>query len=297
MAGRTYISFDWAIKKLLRQKANFVVLEGFISTVIEKEIKIVELLESESNKERANEKSSRVDILAKDKNDTKYIIEVQYESEVAYFQRILFETSKYLKEYLKAGENYLDVKKIYSINVVYFDMGRGKDYVYIGKTEFRGKKYHDLLELSPFQQEKLGVKYPSDLYPEYIVLKINDFNEKAVTPIEQWMEFLKTSTISDNATAPGLPEARERMKLEFMSPEEKRAYEKHQMDLAILRDQMYTARGEGEMVGHQKGKAEGIEEGRYLEKIDIAKNLKAQGLPIALIASGTGLTEEQIEKL
>ena len=28
---RTYISFDWALKKLLRQKANFGILEGFLS--------------------------------------------------------------------------------------------------------------------------------------------------------------------------------------------------------------------------------------------------------------------------
>ena len=26
-----YVRFDWAIKRLLRQKANFVVLEGFLT--------------------------------------------------------------------------------------------------------------------------------------------------------------------------------------------------------------------------------------------------------------------------
>ena len=42
-----YIRFDWAIKRLLRQKANFDVLEGFLTVFIGERITIVELLESE----------------------------------------------------------------------------------------------------------------------------------------------------------------------------------------------------------------------------------------------------------
>ena len=48
---RQLVSFDWAIKRLLRSKANFVVLEGFLSELLFDDIKILELLESESNKE------------------------------------------------------------------------------------------------------------------------------------------------------------------------------------------------------------------------------------------------------
>ena len=35
-----YIRFDWAIKRLLRQKANFSVLEGFLTVMIGEEFKI-----------------------------------------------------------------------------------------------------------------------------------------------------------------------------------------------------------------------------------------------------------------
>jgi hypothetical protein len=34
------IRFDWAVKKLLRNKANFVVLEGFLSELLFDDIKI-----------------------------------------------------------------------------------------------------------------------------------------------------------------------------------------------------------------------------------------------------------------
>ena len=42
-----YIRFDWAVKRLLRQKANFDVLEGFLTVLLGEEVKIIELLESE----------------------------------------------------------------------------------------------------------------------------------------------------------------------------------------------------------------------------------------------------------
>lgn len=44
-----YIHFDWAIKRLLRQKANFAVLEGFLTVLLDEKITIMEILESEGN--------------------------------------------------------------------------------------------------------------------------------------------------------------------------------------------------------------------------------------------------------
>ena len=53
---RTLISFDWAMKKLLRSKANFGILEGFLSELINDDIQILEVLESESNQEDQQDK-------------------------------------------------------------------------------------------------------------------------------------------------------------------------------------------------------------------------------------------------
>lgn len=293
MSKRTYISFDWAIKKLLRDKANFAVLEGFISTVIQKDVKIDSILESESNKRSEDDKSNRVDILAEDTDKAKYLIEVQYESEKAYFQRILFDVSKHIIDYMKIGKGYQKIKKIYCINIVHFDLGRGDDYIYVGKTEFRGKHSGKLLSLSPFQKKEYNAEFPSDLYPEFIILKVNDFDKHAATPLEEWIEFLKTSKISDEASAPGLPEAREIMKLENMSHEERRAYEHYIEDLAILEDVKETARGEGKM----EGEIEGMIKGKIEGKIEIARNMKAEGIPADVISKCTGLSLEEIEKL
>ena len=302
MRDRKYISFDWALKRLLRDKANFDVLEGFLSSLLNQEIKIHRLLESEGNKDREDVKSNRVDVLAENEHGELLLIEVQGESEYAYFQRILFGTSKLVTEYIDSGQNYENVKKVYSVNIVYFDLGQGKDCVYHGKTEFRGIHEHDLLKLSPFQQQKFEVEEVYQLYPEYYILKVNDFNRWSKVPLEQWMYFLSCGDIPDDADAPGLSAAKEKMLFTRMSNEEQREYRRYIDDRVILNDQIITARGEaileGLAEGMEKGRAEGLAEGERKAGIDMARKLKSMGvLSVEQIADTTGLSAEEIEKL
>ena len=297
MKERTYISFDWALKRLLRDKANFGVLEGFLTTLLNTNIKINRLLESEGNKNREDSKYNRVDLLAEDTDGELLLIEVQGEPEFAYFQRMLFGASKLVTEYINSGENYEHVKKVYSVNIVYFDLGQGEDVVYIGKTVFRGIHNNEVLKLSPFMQQKFKTDEVSQLFPEYIILKVNDFNRWSKVPLDQWLYFLATSDIPEEADAPGLQEAREKLNLMKMNREEQAAYDRYLMERAILRNTMVTAREEGlfegECKGHAKGRAEGQKEGR----METAKNLKAMGLNIDDIVKATGLTVDEVAAL
>jgi hypothetical protein len=94
MKYQKHIRFDWAIKKALRSKANFGVLEGFLSELLGKDIKIPGLLESEGNRETETDKSNRVDIDVEDSNGDLYIVEVQNHRELDYFYKIVYNTSK-----------------------------------------------------------------------------------------------------------------------------------------------------------------------------------------------------------
>ena len=125
------------MKRLLRNKANFSVLEGLLTTLLGEKIIIQRLLESESNQEDEYDKYNRVDMLAENSKGELVLIEVQNNNEYAYFQRMLFGTSKLVTEYINRGESYDKVRKVYSVNIVYFSLGHGTDYVYHGKTEFR----------------------------------------------------------------------------------------------------------------------------------------------------------------
>jgi hypothetical protein len=53
MQNRILLSFDWAVKRLPRNKANYVILESFLSELLKRTIKIKQLLDSESNKEHS----------------------------------------------------------------------------------------------------------------------------------------------------------------------------------------------------------------------------------------------------
>ena len=74
---RQFVSFDWALKKLLRSKANFDILEGFLSELLHDDIKIQNLLESESNKDHDLDKANRVDLLVKNQHNELIIIDLK----------------------------------------------------------------------------------------------------------------------------------------------------------------------------------------------------------------------------
>ena len=293
-----YIRFDWAMKRLLRDKANFSVLEGLLTTLLNEKITINKLLESESNQEDEYDKQNRVDLLAENDKGELFIIEVQNNTEYAYFQRMLFGTSKLITEYINRGQGYDHIRKIYSVNIVYFNLGNGTDVVYHGKTEFRGIHNGELLNLTPFQRQKFNVTAVSDLYPEYYILKVNDFNKWSKVPLEQWIYFLNTGDIPSDATAPGLKEAREKLRLERMSKAELNAYYRHLDNVVILRDNIVTARGEGRLEGRLEGRAEGRAEGINIgakkTKAGIAKQMKMDGMPMEIIMKYTGFTQEAV---
>lgn len=314
-SGENYIRFDWAMKRLLRNKANHAVLEGFLSSLIGKKFKIERFLESESNQEDEEDKYNRVDILAESEDGELCIIEVQNSRELSYFHRMLYGVSKAITEYIGLGKPYDEVRKVYSINIVYFELGQGKDYVYHGRTEFRGiHEPHDELKLSVRQNEKffgnkekdiLKRKGAADVFPEYYVLRVNDFDKVAKTPLDEWIEFLKTGSISSKATAAGLTEARECLRVDSLSPSEKQAYYRHMESIRHMRSLFDTSRDEGYQEGREegfeKGREEGLEkgreEGREERALEIAQKMKSLGLTNEQIALSTGLSIERIEKL
>ena len=293
-----YIRFDWAMKRLLRDKSNYVVLEGFLSTLLEEDLHICRFLESESNQTDETDKFNRADILVEDSKGRLLIIEVQNNRELDYFHRMLYGVSKTISEYINLGDDYDKVRKLYSINIVYFDLGQGKDYVYHGKTIFRGlHDPNDVLKLSVRQQELFIGKDAGDIFPEYYVLRVNDFDKVAKTPLDEWIKFLKTGEIDKEATAKGLPEAR--------PDAEKRAYYRDMEALRYQRSVIKTGWDEGHTKGFKegeaKGRAEGIAKGRAegeKEKAkEIAKKMKDMGLPVKEIAQYTQLTQEEITRL
>ncbi len=305
MGKSNLVRFDWAAKRLLRNKSNFVVLEGFLSVLLEDKIRIERILESEGNQQKFDDKFNRVDMLAENSKGELVIIEVQNNRELDYFHRMLYGTSKAITEYINQGDPYANVKKVYSVNIVYFDLGQGDDYVYHGHTEFRGVHTKDVLRLSVQQQEQFVCHDAGDLFPEYYVLRVDEFDKLAKTPLDEWILFLKTGEIAENVTASGLREARERLRVDKLSDAEQKEYERHMEALRYQRSVIQTGWIEGKAEGKVEGRAEGIKEGKIEGKIEgmkegkveVARSLKQMGLSVEKIAIATGLSIDDIEHL
>ena len=133
----------------------------------------------------------------------------------------------------------------------------------------------------------------SQLYPEYYILKVNDFNQVAKSPLEEWIYYLNTGDIPDSATASGLTEARERLKLDKMTKAELEAYYRHLDNIVILKDNIFTERAEGRLEGREEGR----EEGRLEVKRETASNMKSLNIPLDVISQVTGLSIEEIKRL
>ena len=244
-----YIRFDWAIKRLLRQKANFGVLEGFLTVFLNEPITIEEILESESNQLSEDDKFNRVDIKARDSKGEIIIIEVQNTRELYYLERVLYGVAKTITEHIKLGQNYSEVKKVYSISVLYFDLGLGEDYLYHGQNTFVGVHTGDQLQIRRKEENAIVSRFPSEIFPEYILIRVNEFDKVAVTPLDEWMRYLKDGEISSDTTAPGLREACEKLKYYSMTDQERRAYDEHLNAVMIQNDVLNTAKMEGRAEG------------------------------------------------
>ena len=259
----TLIRFDWAMKRLLRQKANFTVLEGLLSVLLKEQVKIINIKESESNQSHSNDKFNRVDILVENHHGELLIIEIQNSEEVDYFLRMLYGVSKVITEHISKGDPYSKVRKVYHINIVYFRLGEGADYVYYGSTEFRGIHNNDLLQLTNEQKEFFAVernhvKDVKDLYPGYYILCVENFDKVAENSLDEWMYYLKNNAIPAGFKAPGLEEARERLQYDALSEEEKLDYDHHLSQRLYEQNAINTAA----FKGHFKGKAEGLAKGK-----------------------------------
>lgn len=316
MSKNIHIRFDWAIKRLLRQKTNFGILEGFLTELLNFDVKIQEILESETNKIDYYNKFNRVDILAKDDKDQLILIEIQNEKQHDYFHRMNYGQAKLISEHISQGDTYDKIKKVYSINIVYFELGQGKDYIYIGKNEFRDYHFQDILQLSDKQKENYKVDSVSDIFTTYYILKVNNFDDVSKSSLDEWIYFLKNSEIKEEFKAKGIQEAKEKLRIDNLKGIEKEEYDNFIKDqrnkesevkaaytdgisdakkelMPIIEQKEKTIKQKEKELEQERQKAE--QERQRLKNLII--NMFQKGMSIKEISEITGLSEDEIKKI
>jgi len=285
--SKKLIRFDWAMKTLLRDKANFDVLEGFLSALLEDDnIKILNILESETNQKDKNDKFNRVDLLIQDSQNRKIYIEIQNTRETDYLESLLYATSKIIVEHQDLGDDFKDISKVISISILYFNLGSGDDYIYYGNNDFYGLNTHNKLIVKKKVElaECIEPRYKfeeKNIFPEYYLITVERYKNIVRKKIDEWIYIFKNNEIAEGSSSKNIDKVEQKLAELNMDGEERKVYEKYLINLARDKDVLYTA----------------IEEGIEKGKIEVAKNLKKNGVAIEIIIMSTGLTKEQIDKL
>ena len=296
MKTRNLISFDWAMKRLLRNKANFDVIEGFLSELLHRRIIIKNISESEANNDNENEKGNTVDILVEADDSELFIIELQFDNLLFYFHRLLYGVAKAIANHLEKGKPYDKIRKIYSISIVHYGIGEvdgeGKgpnkkpdDYIYHGYFNLTGLHSKNELKLSPGQRRKYNKTFVGELMPEYYIIKLNNFNDVAKNTLDEWIYFLKHNKVEDGFTAQGLDKVKDILNYDNLTSDQKQAYDNSIDKRLVAENALVTA--------NLEGKIEGIAESN---KKAIVNALNA-GYSIDIMQTITGLSIEEIEKI
>lgn len=294
--AKKHVRFDWAAKTMLRDKKNFGILEGFLSELLGEDLKIEGLLESESNQEDEDDKFNRVDLFAETSKGEHIIIEIQNTRELDYLMRTLFATSKALTEYLPIGAKYGDIKKVIAVSIVYFDLGKGEDYVYVGQTKFKGLHTKTELQLTTAQKKLLGKPTVHQAYPEYYLIRTTKFNDIVKDTLDEWVYFFKNSEVLDGFRAKGMQEVREKLNVMNLPEPERKKYDKFLERLHDEASYAETMKIEAEEAAIKA--AQKVEDAfREDERRGMARRMIEMGFPNEQIAAITDLAMEEIEKI
>lgn len=308
------ISFDYAIKYLLRDKGDYSIVEGFISALLKtigyKSVKIIALLESESNKEDSKSKRSLADLIVEDEDHHKYIIEIERNVKDSFIHKSLFNTSRLIIDNLAQREDDAQIIKVFHISLLYFPVSNGNGAIYHGKTIIHEIETKERLSVHIKNQESGKTFDATDILPEYFYISVPLFNDRLEQEIDDWLHVMKYDEVPENYHSPYMTQVAEKLSILKMTPEERANYSYYQKKIHNDRDELQAAisksrdegRAEGREEGREEGRTEGREEGVQIgeekgkaeRNIEIAKNLLAQGVDIKTISLATDLSPEEI---
>jgi predicted transposase/invertase (TIGR01784 family) len=299
------VSFDYAIKYLLKDKKDFSIVEGFISALLKtigyKEVKIVTLLESESQREDPKTKRSLADLIVEDEDHHKYIIEIERTIKDTFIHKSCFNTSRLIVDSLGQGQDYAQILKVFHITLLYFPIGTQKGVIYHGKTIIHEVESKEKLSVHIKNPSTKEVYDASEILPEYFYISVPTFNDVIEKEIDEWLYVMKHDEVPKPFRSKYMEQVSEKLNILKMSPEERAGYYDYLKKIYSDRDELQAAEARGEAKGEAKGKAEGIKEG--IEKgieskaIEIAKRMLKKGSEVSFIEEVTGLSKEAIESL
>ena len=246
-------------------------------------------------------KDTIVDVRCEDQRRRQFIVEMQMIWTADFFKRVLFNSSKAYVKQLRSGEDYSDLQPVYSLNLI--------NEAFLHDTD---EWYHDY-GLMEFKYPDHVIEDMHVIFIELPKFKPHSFTEKKMTAL--WLRFL-TEIDEDTRIAPKElmenPETRKALDIveESAYSDAQMAYYDHFWDMVSVERTLHSSvrrereKGKAEGIaegfkqgmekGMEKGLAQGMAQGAHDSAMASAKAMKADGMPTALIAKYTGLSEEQV---
>ena len=254
MTEKPLISFDYAIKYLLKDKGGYEIVEGFISALLKsqgyKEVKIVALLDTESNKENQKSRRSLADLIVEDEEKRKYIIEIERNLQHSFIHKACFNTSRLIVDNLAERVDFTEIVKVFHISILYFPVGNGP--VHHGQTIIRDIESNERLTVHIKNPETGVVVDATGILPEYFFISIPLFNDRLEKEIDDWLYVMKHDTVPETFHSPYMQKVADKLNILKMTPEERDNYYYYLKQVYTDRDQLQAAREEGIEEGIQK---------------------------------------------
>lgn len=266
---------DFVFKNIFGSPNHPAILISFLNAILKPEKKIVsvDIKKTDIEKQYIEDKYSRLDVKATTSNDEIINIEIQLKNENNMIKRSLYYLSKMYAEQLNEKEDYSKLARTVCINILNFKYLKTDKF----HTGYRFKEIESNEELTDVMEVHF-IEIP----------KLNDSRDEK-DMLVAWTEFLKDP---ESEKVRGLElsvdEIRQAKDELIRMSNDKKQRELYDMRANSLRDKI------SELNAAEK---RGREEGRKEEKIEIARNMKLNGLNINTICRITGLTEEDIKKL
>lgn len=269
------ITNDYIFKRIFTKKGNESILKDLLIAILDEPIKEINVQSEVSlEKEVAENKLGRLDILAELDDKTIVNIELQVVNNHNMIERTMFYWSGMYYNQLKGGEDYQKAKRIISINILNYN-------------EFEEGPYHEIARLRRDFEYKLLTRKQEIHFiqiPKFIKEK-----RGTETKIEQWIQFI--SQVNQGEVEKAMEKNKEIKKAAeeygILTGDE---YERR---LAYLRDK--AIRDEKSAI--ESAKDIGRKEGESKGKVEIAKRLLKLGYKVEEIQKITELSKEEIKKL
>ncbi len=278
---------NYAFRRIFGTEKNKDILIHFLNDILgrtgEAKIEEVTFLSPILDPEIAAKKESIVDVLCRDSTGVRFICEMQVARTTSFEKRAQFYAAKAYSSQAGVGDQYQNLKEIIFIAITDFVLFPNKP---------RYKSDHVTLDKIDHEHDLKDFSYTFIELPKFPKTK----EDQLENIVEKWCYFFKYASETSEKDLRKIVgsdviigKAYDELVGYNWTDDERAMYE-------------WAKKNEDDNVSCLKqsrieGREEGIEEGRKVREIEMAKAMLAEGMDVTTVTRLTGLSIEEIEKL